>query len=140
MKSLDDLKELGRFEISFLDEDNAVCCQKISDTEEYGHIQNDLVLLKHILEFLSLQDTDPTKIDAVALHRACFIRIKNDEYFNLLHSHAEAGLKGNEELRRAILEEIEKFEESMENNYGLIWDHHIMSFREKDKEVNNESF
>ena len=140
MRSLDDLKELGRFEISFLDEDNAVCSQKISHTEEYKYIQNDLVLLKHILEFFSLQDTDPTKIVPSDLHRACFIIAKNDEYLNLLHSHAEAGRGGKEELRRAILEEIEKFEEIMENNYGLIWDWHIASFREKDKEVNNESF
>ena len=53
MKSLDDLKELGRFEISFLNEDNAICHQKISDTEEYKSIKEDLFLLETILNNIS---------------------------------------------------------------------------------------
>ncbi len=170
MKSLDDLKELGRFEISFLDEDDAICDEKISDTKEYKSIKKDLLLLEAILNNIQSVPTitrefdNTTTIEFIVSKTAYIsnpcedeefnnlfttlqekfnkpvIDVKKKQYLNMLDLHAKAGKEGKEELRKRIMKEIIRFEDDMENNYGLIWDHNIMNFRKKDKEANNESF
>lgn len=168
MKSLAKLKELGAFDITGLDDDNAVCTIQISDTEAYKEIKKDLLLLEAILNNIQSEPTitrtfdDATTIEFIvskttsmpnpcedeefnALFNALQnkfnkpfidINVKKEQYFNMLHLHAKAGKEGKEELRKKIIKEIIRFEEDMENNYGLIWDNNIMNFREKDKEEN----
>lgn len=48
MDSKKALQELGRFEISFLDEDNAITDQLIKETEEYKCIDQDLDRLQNL--------------------------------------------------------------------------------------------
>lgn len=90
MKSLDDLKELGRFEINFLDEDNAVCCQKISDTKEYKSIKKDLLLLEAILNNIQSEPTITREFDGTTTIKFIISKTTSmsnpceDEEFNTL--------------------------------------------------------
>ena len=168
MKSLEMLKELSEFEITGLDDDNAVYTIQISDTEAYKETKKDLLLLEAILNNIQSEPTitrtfdNATTIEFIvskitsmpnpcedkefnALFTALQkkfnntfidVNVKKEQYLNMLHLHAKAGKEGKEELRKKIIKEIIRFEEDMENNYGLIWDHNIINFREKDKEKN----
>ena len=67
-KGLESLKELGRFEISFLDEDNAITDQVIKDTEEYKIIKKELEALEIIKEHFEIDDDDFFEMDYQGEH------------------------------------------------------------------------
>lgn len=66
MKSLEMLKELGEFDITGLDDDNAICDIQISDTEAYKEIKKDLILLEAILNNVENEPTIAREFDNTA--------------------------------------------------------------------------
>ena len=81
-KGLEALKELGRFEISFLDEDNAITDQVIKDTEEYKIIEKELEALEIIKEHFNFDKDDIFEMDYKGKHYYMFFGrpIKKEKY------------------------------------------------------------